>query len=115
MKAAELIESLHLTMAVNGKDFYKMYFADDVEKIVTDLCTEIETLKKANEPNDSKCSHLADMSKPNAILIQSIIKGLDYVDCTIGYEGIPLPCIETVAENVMINVMAKFNLFSKQD
>lgn len=43
MNATELIESLPLTMAVNGKDFYKMYFADDVEKTITDLCDEIST------------------------------------------------------------------------
>lgn len=83
---------------------------DDFARIIYDLCSETEDM---NEPNGSKCAHLSDMSIPNAKLIQSIICGLDYVDCTIGYEGIPLPCIETVAENVMINIMSKFNLFLK--
>jgi len=56
---------------------------------------------------------LADMSVPNAVLKQAIIDGLDYVDCAIGYEGVPLPCLESVAENIMIHIMTKFNLFLK--
>jgi|SRR5665647_944368 len=61
MNAKDLIESLHLTMAVNGKDFYKMFFADEVEEVITNLCgkierlcDEIETLKKANETTEIK-------------------------------------------------------------
>ena len=70
--------------------------------------------EREKENHTEGVAHLADMSVPNAELIQAIINGLDYVDCTIGYTGIPLPVIESVAENVMINIMAKFNLFLKR-
>lgn len=84
-KASELINSLHLTMAVNGKDFYKMYFADDVEEVITNLCGKIETLtdlKQLQEDSfasamrrfpNSTCQDVLDKLKEEVLELQESI------------------------------------------